>query len=167
MAPNIGDEGGFRVYPFAIANPVWIDVDGDGKSSPIARYQLAEQPGGVAPRARVWYVRRMRVCTALLAASLATSGCLVRESKYDAALAKDKQLEGDLSAANQKQTETDKKLADAQAQDQTLSGQIADLEANTARSTRARRTRRPSSARSRARRRRARRSWPSCASSAI
>ena len=45
MAPNIGDETGFKVYPFALANPVWVDVDGDGKSSPISPYQLAEQPG--------------------------------------------------------------------------------------------------------------------------
>jgi hypothetical protein len=45
MAPNIGDESGFRVYPFALANPIWVDVDGDGKSSPLAPYVLAEQPG--------------------------------------------------------------------------------------------------------------------------
>ncbi len=45
MAPNIGDESSFKVYPFALANPVWVDVDGDGKSSPVAPYHLAEQPG--------------------------------------------------------------------------------------------------------------------------
>jgi hypothetical protein len=45
MAPNIGDEAGFKVYPFALANPIWIDVDGDGASSPRSPYKLAEQPG--------------------------------------------------------------------------------------------------------------------------
>jgi chemotaxis protein MotB len=71
----------------------------------------------------------MRIAPALLALSLASSGCLVRESKYDAALAKNKQLTSDLSAANTKQGDTDKKLADAMAKDETLEGKIADLEA--------------------------------------
>jgi chemotaxis protein MotB len=71
----------------------------------------------------------MRVRLTLLALVLASSGCLVRQSKYDAALAKDKQLETDLSTANQKQADTAKQLADSQTQDQTLSGQIADLQA--------------------------------------
>ena len=34
MAPNVGDEGSFTVYPLALANPIWIDVDGDGKITP-------------------------------------------------------------------------------------------------------------------------------------
>jgi hypothetical protein len=37
MAPNVGDLGGFTVYPFAITNPIWIDVDGDGKITPSVR----------------------------------------------------------------------------------------------------------------------------------
>jgi hypothetical protein len=34
MAPNVGDEVGFRVYPFALTNPIWVDADGDGKVTP-------------------------------------------------------------------------------------------------------------------------------------
>jgi hypothetical protein len=34
MAPNVGDLGGFTVYPFALTNPIWVDVDGDGKITP-------------------------------------------------------------------------------------------------------------------------------------
>ncbi len=34
MAPNVGDTSGFAVYPLAIANPIWVDVDGDGKITP-------------------------------------------------------------------------------------------------------------------------------------
>ena len=36
MSPNVGDQGSFIVYPFALANPIWIDVDGDGKVAPSA-----------------------------------------------------------------------------------------------------------------------------------
>ncbi len=35
-APNVGDERSFPVYPLAITNPIWIDVDGDGKITPQA-----------------------------------------------------------------------------------------------------------------------------------
>ena len=38
MAPNVGDLRSFVVYPLAVANPIWIDADGDGKVTPIARY---------------------------------------------------------------------------------------------------------------------------------
>jgi predicted metal-dependent phosphoesterase TrpH len=34
MAPNVGDLSGFRVYPFALTNPIWVDADGDGKITP-------------------------------------------------------------------------------------------------------------------------------------
>jgi hypothetical protein len=34
MAPVIGDGARFKVYPLAITNPIWIDVDGDGESRP-------------------------------------------------------------------------------------------------------------------------------------
>ena len=34
MAPNVGDTSGFAVYPLAITNPIWVDVDGDGKITP-------------------------------------------------------------------------------------------------------------------------------------
>ncbi len=44
MAPNVGDQGSFLVYPFALANPIWVDVDGDGKIKPTAPYSFAEQP---------------------------------------------------------------------------------------------------------------------------
>jgi hypothetical protein len=33
-APNVGDTKSFTVYPLAITNPIWIDVDGDGKVMP-------------------------------------------------------------------------------------------------------------------------------------
>jgi hypothetical protein len=33
-APNVGDSKSFTVYPLAITNPIWIDVDGDGKVAP-------------------------------------------------------------------------------------------------------------------------------------
>ena len=38
MAPNVGDIKSFLVYPMAVANPIWIDVDGDGKVTPAAPY---------------------------------------------------------------------------------------------------------------------------------
>jgi hypothetical protein len=38
MAPNVGDLRSFVVYPLAIANPIWIDADGDGKVTPLAPY---------------------------------------------------------------------------------------------------------------------------------
>ncbi|HEX8107906.1 MAG TPA: hypothetical protein VF516_09280, partial [Kofleriaceae bacterium] len=38
MAPNVGDLQSFLVYPVAIANPIWIDADGDGKVTPVAPY---------------------------------------------------------------------------------------------------------------------------------
>jgi hypothetical protein len=38
MAPNVGDLRSFVVYPLAVANPIWIDADGDGKVTPIAPY---------------------------------------------------------------------------------------------------------------------------------
>ncbi len=38
-APNVGDLGGWQVYPLAIANPIWIDADGDGKITPSAPYK--------------------------------------------------------------------------------------------------------------------------------
>ena len=34
MAPVIGDGRRFKVYPLAITNPIWVDVDGDGKVTP-------------------------------------------------------------------------------------------------------------------------------------
>ncbi len=34
MAPIIGDDDKFRVYPLAITNPIWVDADGDGKITP-------------------------------------------------------------------------------------------------------------------------------------
>ena len=34
MAPVIGDLAHFKVYPLAITNPIWVDVDGDGEVSP-------------------------------------------------------------------------------------------------------------------------------------
>lgn len=37
MAPVIGDGKRFRVYPLAVTNPVWIDVDGDGQVAPSTR----------------------------------------------------------------------------------------------------------------------------------
>jgi hypothetical protein len=33
-APNVGDTRSFPVYPLAITNPIWVDVDGDGKVTP-------------------------------------------------------------------------------------------------------------------------------------
>jgi hypothetical protein len=39
MAPNVGDLKSFLVYPVAVANPIWIDVDGDGKVAPAAPYR--------------------------------------------------------------------------------------------------------------------------------
>jgi len=36
MAPNVGDLRSYVVYPLAVANPIWIDADGDGKVTPIA-----------------------------------------------------------------------------------------------------------------------------------
>jgi len=33
-APNVGDSKSFTVYPLAITNPIWVDVDGDGKVTP-------------------------------------------------------------------------------------------------------------------------------------
>jgi hypothetical protein len=39
MAPNVGDLKSFLVYPVAVANPIWIDVDGDGKVTPAAPYR--------------------------------------------------------------------------------------------------------------------------------
>jgi hypothetical protein len=44
MAPNCGDEGSFPVYPFALTNPIWIDVDGDGKVKASHPYAVMEQP---------------------------------------------------------------------------------------------------------------------------
>jgi hypothetical protein len=44
MAPNVGDQGSFLVYPLAIVNPIWIDVDGDGKIKPTSPYSFADQP---------------------------------------------------------------------------------------------------------------------------
>ena len=44
MAPNVGDQGSFLVYPLAIVNPIWVDVDGDGKIKPSAPYSFADQP---------------------------------------------------------------------------------------------------------------------------
>jgi len=41
MAPNVGDIGSFLVYPVAVTNPIWIDVDGDGKITPSAPYPVA------------------------------------------------------------------------------------------------------------------------------
>ncbi|HZJ62419.1 MAG TPA: hypothetical protein VFD36_02785, partial [Kofleriaceae bacterium] len=38
MAPNVGDIRSFLVYPMAVTNPIWIDVDGDGKVTPAAPY---------------------------------------------------------------------------------------------------------------------------------
>jgi hypothetical protein len=38
MAPNVGDLKSFLVYPMAVANPIWIDADGDGKVTPAAPY---------------------------------------------------------------------------------------------------------------------------------
>jgi len=38
MAPNVGDIASWRVYPLAVTNPIWIDVDGDGKITPSAPY---------------------------------------------------------------------------------------------------------------------------------
>jgi len=38
MAPNVGDIRSFLVYPMAVTNPIWIDVDGDGKITPAAPY---------------------------------------------------------------------------------------------------------------------------------
>jgi hypothetical protein len=29
----------FLVYPVAVANPIWIDADGDGKVAPAAPYR--------------------------------------------------------------------------------------------------------------------------------
>jgi len=34
MAPNVGDIASWQVYPLAITNPIWVDVDGDGKITP-------------------------------------------------------------------------------------------------------------------------------------
>jgi hypothetical protein len=34
MAPVIGDGVRFKVYPLAITNPIWVDVDGDGVVAP-------------------------------------------------------------------------------------------------------------------------------------
>jgi hypothetical protein len=34
-APHVGDSKSFTVYPLAITNPIWIDVDGDGKVAPV------------------------------------------------------------------------------------------------------------------------------------
>jgi hypothetical protein len=39
MAPNVGDIRSFLVYPMAVANPIWIDVDGDGKVAPASPYR--------------------------------------------------------------------------------------------------------------------------------
>ena len=39
MAPNVGDLKSFLVYPVAVANPIWIDVDGDGKIAPVSPYR--------------------------------------------------------------------------------------------------------------------------------
>lgn len=44
MAPNVGDVRSFLVYPVAVANPIWIDSDGDGKVTPVAPYGRVEQP---------------------------------------------------------------------------------------------------------------------------
>lgn len=44
MAPNVGDQGAFLVYPLAIANPIWIDVDGDGKVTPAKPWRQLEEP---------------------------------------------------------------------------------------------------------------------------
>jgi hypothetical protein len=38
LAPNVGDLRSFVVYPLAVANPIWIDADGDGKVTPAAPY---------------------------------------------------------------------------------------------------------------------------------
>jgi hypothetical protein len=53
MAPNVGDQGSFLVYPLAIANPIWIDTDGDGAitpraplpSAPVAAPVESDEPG--------------------------------------------------------------------------------------------------------------------------
>ncbi|MCX5745390.1 MAG: CehA/McbA family metallohydrolase, partial [Proteobacteria bacterium] len=37
MAPMIGDATKFRVYPLAVTNPIWVDVDGDGTVAPSIR----------------------------------------------------------------------------------------------------------------------------------
>jgi hypothetical protein len=34
MAPMVGDGTKFRVFPLAVTNPIWIDVDGDGRITP-------------------------------------------------------------------------------------------------------------------------------------
>ena len=39
MAPNVGDIRSFLVYPMAVTNPIWIDVDGGGKVTPAAPYR--------------------------------------------------------------------------------------------------------------------------------
>jgi hypothetical protein len=36
MAPWVGDDH-FKVYPMAVTNPIWIDADGDGRITPVAR----------------------------------------------------------------------------------------------------------------------------------
>lgn len=41
MAPNVGDENSFLVYPVALTNPIWIDRDGDGAIKPRAPYPPA------------------------------------------------------------------------------------------------------------------------------
>jgi hypothetical protein len=38
MAPNVGDIHSFLVYPMAVASPIWIDGDSDGKIAPAAPY---------------------------------------------------------------------------------------------------------------------------------
>lgn len=49
MAPNVGDLKSFLVYPLAVANPIWIDVDGDGKVTPSAPYRPAAPSPSTRP----------------------------------------------------------------------------------------------------------------------
>jgi hypothetical protein len=37
MSPVLGDGDRFRVFPFAVTNPIWVDVDGDGEVTPSVR----------------------------------------------------------------------------------------------------------------------------------
>lgn len=38
LSPNVGDLRSFVVYPLAVANPIWIDADGDGVVAPLTPY---------------------------------------------------------------------------------------------------------------------------------
>ena len=48
LSPVVGDGKTFTAYPFALTNPVFLDVDGDGKY----RTGLPHNHGTVAPSAR-------------------------------------------------------------------------------------------------------------------